>query len=172
MLIFPIPNTFICLKDWSLSSAIDFSVRKCLWRWCIGYTRHYHLPPWPLVLLDTQAIAMSRMWAICFLPHDLRNEITVCLHFRYFVSRFIWRKPSVGCHGWIHNWRNADGFGCACSAACTFPAPKAEKRFWTTDEREIQLQKVHGRGLVPWLCSLAHSAEKWPWLIYSNLSRV
>lgn len=25
------------------------------------------------------------MWAICFLPHDLRNEITVCLHFGYFM---------------------------------------------------------------------------------------
>lgn len=90
----------------------------------------------------------------------------------FYVSRFTWRKPSVGCHGWIHNWRSADSFGRACSAACTFPAPKAEKRFWTTYECEIQFQKVHGRGLVPWLCSLAHSAEKWPWLIYSNLSRV
>lgn len=72
----------------------------------------------------------------------------------FLISRVTWRNPGVGCHGWIHNWRSAYSSGHARSAACVFPAPEAEKRFWTTDECELQPQKVHGRGLVPSLCSL------------------
>lgn len=85
MLIFPILNIFICLKGLSLNSAKDFSGSKCLWQWCVGYTVHYHLLLWPSDLLGTQVIAMNRLWEICFLPHHLRNEIAVCLHFRYFM---------------------------------------------------------------------------------------
>lgn len=88
----------------------------------------------------------------------------------FHVSRFAWRNPSMGCHGWIHNWRSTYSSGHACSAACTFPAPEAEKRFWTTDECELQPQKVHGRSLMPSLCFFAYPCRKWPWLPYWDLS--
>lgn len=88
----------------------------------------------------------------------------------FHISRLPWRNPSMGCHGWIHNWRSTYSSGCACSAACTFPAPKAQKRFWTADECELQPQKVHGRGLVPSFPFSACSCRERPWLPYCYLS--
>lgn len=169
--IFPILYTFLCLKVWSWNSAVDFSGRKHLWFWYVCWLQGASR-------VDTGSLSHTTNSNDQVVGYLLRFKQVEKWSFglpslqTFHISRFTWRNPSMGCQDWIYDWRSIYSFGHAHSAACTFPAPKAEERFWTTGECELQPQKIHGRGLVPLLRFLAYSCRKWPWLIYSYLSWV
>lgn len=160
------------MKGWRLNSAVGFCGRKHLWLWYACWL-HGALPAAPVASGSLGHISNHNYQAVGYFLSSmwfgkLKYVLSSLQAFR--ISRFTWRNPNVGCHGWIHSRRGAYSSGHARSAACTFPAPKAEKRFWTTDECELQPQKVHGRGLVPLLCFFADSCRKWPWLPHWELS--
>lgn len=170
LLIFPILNTLICMKGQILNSAVDFSVRKHLWCVCL---LNGALPASAVASGSLSHMSDHNYQAVGYFISSMwfeRRNYELSSPQTFHISRFTWRNPSMGCHGWIHNWRSIYGSGHACSAACTFPAPKAKKRFWTTDECELQPQKVHGRGLVPLLCFFAYSCRRWPTLPNWELS--